>query len=299
MTKSLLSKSVASLVCVVFFAQGCTTSVRTTRNTGLPHPVIDQHRVKIDQVLNWLDRSSVAARALYAEGSMTVANDVTSQNANFTLSSKRLDAESSLHNSNRADSLSIIITGPFGIAVARFLASPTQYFFYNSLNGDAFHGATDAHSLESLTQMKGVSLSLLNDALYGLAPGADDVNPQDSIMLLSTNENDHILIIQHTLQSLTEAIYLHGAIPDASEVIPIAGLNVSEFQRWQGIVGADEIQSRAALMTIHYQDPTIHDGILLPRTIEARTGKNELSIEYSTIRANRDDMTVKIKVPTN
>jgi hypothetical protein len=281
----------------MFVAQGCTSSNKSTRNTRIDQPVIDRNRVKIDQVLHWLDQTSVAARALYAEGAMSIANEETSQDAHFTLSSKRLDAESSVHNSNRADSLSILITGPFGISVARFLASPNEYFFYNNLNGDSFHGATDVHSLESLTQMKGVSLSLLNDALYGLAPGADNVNPQDSIMLLSTGESDHILLIQHRLESLTEAIYLHGAIPDATEPIPAAGLTVSEFQRWKGVIGTDEITTQAPMMTIHYRDPAIHDGIQLPQTIEARAGKNELSIQYDVVRANRDDMTVKIKIP--
>jgi Domain of unknown function (DUF4292) len=278
-------------------AQGCTSAVKTTRSTGIENPAVDRNRVRVDQVVNWLDRTSIAARALSAEGSMTVANQETSQNAHFTLSSKRLDAESSLHNSNRADSLSIIITGPFGISVARFLASPSEYFFYNSLNGDSFHGATDAHSLEALTQMKGVSLSLLNDALYGLAPGAENINPQDSIILLSIGDDDHILLIQHKRDSLTEAIYLHGSIPDGAEPIPVAGLTVDEFQRWKGMVGAEELKKTPALMTIHYRDLAVHDGVVLPKTIEARTGNNQLSIEYSTVRANHDDLVVKIKIP--
>ncbi len=284
------------LLCAVM-TQGCTSAVKTTRSTSIAFPSIDQNRVRVDQVLNWLDRTSVAARALSAEGSLTVANEETSQNAHFTLSSKRLDAESSLHNSNRADSLSIIITGPFGISVARFLASPSEYFFYNSLNGDSFHGTTDAHSLETLTQMKGVSLSLLNDALYGLAPGAENLNPQDSITLLSSGETDHILLIQHTLDSLTEAIYLQGSIPEGAALIPAAGLTVYKFQRWKGIVGSEELKKKPAIMTIYYRDPTIHDGVLIPKSIEAHAGNNQLSIEYSTVRANHDDLVVKIKIP--
>jgi len=285
----------ASIAVAAIFA-GCSSAVQTTHTSNEP-PAIDTDRVRIDQIVHWMERSSVAARALYAEGSMTVANDVTSQNASFTLASKRLSAESSLHNSNREDSLSILISGPFGISVARLLASPQQYYFYNNLTGESFHGATDAHSLESLTQMKNVSLDLMSDALYGLAPGLEDLNPQDSLVLLSSGETQHTLVVLRELMNETDALDLSGSIPEGAEPIPSTGLALTRVRRYRGLIDASRLAAIQPDIRLNYSNHTLNNGVQLPQTIEVHTGHDELSLEYKTIDANRDDRVVKIKMP--
>ena len=288
------------LTILLFFSSllaSCTSSPNVTRTKTTTSPTADPDRAKIDNVLRWIDQASLNAQSLYAEGSLTASNEVTSQDAHFTLRAKRLGPNSNKKLAVRTDSLSVEVTGPFGISVARFLASPDQYYFYNALNGDAYHGATDAHSLEQLVQMRGVTLGMMQDALFGLAPGADLIDPQDSVMLLSVSADDHILFFQHNLGSTTTAIYLRGALPDGSEPITSAQLTIVRFARWNRILQSEEISHQKPDVAIRYDDPTLHDGIFLPRTIETSSGNNQLTIEYSTVRANQTDLTVKIKIP--
>jgi hypothetical protein len=275
---------------------GCTSAPSALRSNRNAIPKTDLNRARIDRVLNWLDYASLAARNLYAEGELTASDDVTSQDGHFTLRSKRLDPSSTKKSSMRMDSLSVEISGPFGISVAKFLACPQQYYFYNILNGDSFHGPTDVHSLEGLTQMKGLTLAMLNDALFGLAPGADMTNPQDSIELLSEGDQDLILVVRHPLTNTTDAIYLTGTIPPDSIAMKEADLSITKYQRWDGILDHIAPNPPQPSVTIKYEAQTNHDGIQLPSEIETIAGKNQLTIEYSKVKAN-SDVTVKIKLP--
>src|SRR5579872_6376249 len=82
--------------------------------------------VEIGGIRSWLDQESGAARSLSATGDITVDQNGESNSASFVMKSKRRDPSG-----DRIDSLSIEVMGPFGIKVARFLASPQEYKFYD------------------------------------------------------------------------------------------------------------------------------------------------------------------------
>src|SRR5437868_1532400 len=126
---------------------GCTRSVLRTVPPRTSSPIqIDSNRSKITLLLQWFEAKSLAAERMSASGSLTAENEETSQHASFDLKAKRLSRTTSANNTTtkrynsgfarRIDSLSIIVSGPFGITAARFLATPESYVFYNVLNGD-------------------------------------------------------------------------------------------------------------------------------------------------------------------
>jgi hypothetical protein len=287
-----------ALVTLMLIVASCTSSP-TLRNTKSTPISIDPDRAKIDRVLQWLDQVSLRSSGIAATGSLTVADDVTSQDANFSLKSKRIEQPSNDHATitNRVDSLSIEVTGPFGISVARFVASPEHYVLYNALQSETMEGPTDPTSLEGLTQRKGVTLGMLNDAVFGLAPGGDDVNPQDSVVLITINDDEHVLLIRSGMHGTTSAISLKGEISPDNAPIGQLQLAITKFERWNTILESYDGNRPKPAVSIRYGDPQMHDGVAIPASIEARAGQHILRLEYESISVNKRDMMVRIKLP--
>lgn len=201
------------------------------------------------------------------------------------------------YTSIRVDSLSVEVSGPFGITVARFLASPEEYIFYDALHGDVSRGKTDARSLENLTQLRGITLSTMSDVIYGLAPGADGIDPQDSLELFSLTQDQHVLLIRHHLTSGTEAVYLDGVLPELQQEINLTTLRVSRYERWNTWLNAFDQSRSKPNVTVRYSSPKVMDWLQLPMVIEAVAGNNSLMLEYTDVTLNPDQLTVRIKMP--
>jgi hypothetical protein len=274
----------------------CSTVPTTTKPT--PGVKIDPDRLRIISLLQWLDQASLAARSLRSEGSITASNSETSQSGNFTLKSKRLSvlAERPSH-TERVDSLSVEVTGPFGITVARFMASPESYAFSDILHGDTRRGPTDDKSLKELTQLEGISLETMSDVLYGLAPGADTIGPTDSLTLYTRGETRHILLIRRLRQNYSEAITIEGGVQMDSLFAPQIQSSVVQYDLWNGIIAELGSTTRKPEVNIKYRSHTIKNGFFIPMEIEARTKDNTLLMQYEEATVNPNDLVVKIKMP--
>jgi hypothetical protein len=226
------------------------------------------------------------AQSLSTTGDVTLEQAGESNSASFAMKSKRIDI-----NGNRIDSLSIEVMGPFGIKVAKFLASPKQYAFYDLLHGQTMTGATDAKSLEDLTHLHGVSLQAMSDLVYGL-PGSD-LRAEDSMRFYSIGESRYVLLVQNFNVNATSVLDLEGAMPNDSSA---GSLMLVRYRRWNGILNPMESKTPPAV-SIHFSEPMMVNGFSIPQHIEATAGENKLTLAYDHIELNPPSLTVKIKMP--
>lgn len=253
--------------------------------TTVVHPLASStNMAAIAGIHSWLDRESSMARSLNATGDITVDQNGESNSASFAMKSKRLAP-----NGNRIDSLSIEVMGPFGIKVARFLASPQEYKFYDILHGQTLSGPTDTHSLEDLTHLEGVSLQDMSDIIYGLVE--NDRSESDSVTLYSDNDLHHALIIRVPGVSTT-ALDFEGTLPSGSSS---GNLLLVRYERWNGT--PPSITTTPPAIVVHFSEPTLVNGLSIPQHIEASAGENKLTLQYDHVEVNPASLVVRIKMP--
>ena len=263
------------------FIAGCASAPKTT----VVHPLAPStNAAVIAGIRSWLDRESLAARSLSATGDITLDQNGESNSASFEMKSKRLDLSG-----NRVDSLSIEVMGPFGIKVARFLASPQEYKFFDILHGQTLSGATDAHSLEDLTHLHGISLQDMSDIIYGIVD--NNRSGDDSVTLYSDNELHHALIIRVPGVS-TMALDFEGALPSDSSS---GNLSLVRYERWNGV--PESITTTPPSIIVHFSEPMLVSGLSIPQHIEATAGENKLTLQYDHVEVNPESLIVCIKMP--
>jgi hypothetical protein len=276
----------------LFALNSCTShlaSEEKKKSEIIPAANLDQQT--LDAVLRCMNDESATACSLSAEGSITLADGSGSQSGHFELKSKRLASPSQ---PQRIDSLSMIITGPFGITGAKFLGAPEEYQFYNAIEGEKYHGKPDPKTLQSITGMKGLTLEALSDMVYGLAPNAQ-LDPGDTAMLRSVSEFRHILYIQRAASQITEAITLNGKLPATAD--DKAKLTIMQYERWNYLIPFESTTLPKADITITYEGLFEKKDFGLPSYIKASSGSTTLEIEYTNANQNPRDLTVKIKMP--
>jgi len=276
-------------------AFGCAPSTTTTRT--VPIPVTTANTAEIGHLRHVLDAASSAAHSLYVEGDITLDQNGETNSASFVMRSKRRD------DNGRIDSLSIEIKGPFGIKVARFLASPSGYKFSDILHGETMSGRMDAAALEELTHLRGITLSMMSDLAYGLAPGVSEVSPVDSTTLVTedgsfgeiVNRRDRLIIRRPELGVTELAEYTVGSGPLDGAIFQCTG-----YSKWNG--DADPFsRSRRPDIAIKFDWKHINNPKLgqwtMPDHIVATAGENILTLDYTKIDLNPSALTVKIKMP--
>jgi hypothetical protein len=271
-----------------FFSQSC-TSVKQASNAN--SQATEANSAAVLSVRQWLVGQSKAARSINVSGNISVDQDGSSQSASFDLKAKRLNETGD----RRVDSLSVVVSGPFGIKVARFLASPEKYSFFDILHGETVSGETDQESLSHLTQLRGLSLPMVTDLVFGLVPAGDDLLPEDSVLLFERS-SIQTLVVYRAHDQVTDAIELAGSLPQTGNVAP-AALSVRRFRRWNGYVTDPLNTQRVPDVTINMSDHTLENGVLVPHHIEANAGKNTLQLEYTDVLVNPSSLTVRIKMP--
>ncbi len=241
----------------------------------------------INAVRAWMVSHASEARTLSVSGDISVDQNGESNSASFAMKSKRMDATG-----NRIDSLSIEVMGPFGIKVAKFLASPQQYAFYDILHGQTLTGATDSKSLENLTQLKGISLATMSDLIYGLANA--NYHPRSAIDLYSAGVSQCALVIHDSNAYSTSVLDLIGDTPNDSSA---GTLRLVRFRMWNGMIDPVANPSAPAVL-IRFSEHEVVNGFSIPKHIEAISGNNKLLLEYDHIDLNPSSLTVKIKMPS-
>lgn len=226
------------------------------------------------------------------EGSITLGDGNSSQSGHFELKSKRLRG---IHEPERVDSLSMIVTGPFGITGAKFLGAPEEYQFYNAIEGEKYRGRPDPKTLQDLTGMKGLTLQSLSDVIYGIAPNGADLALGDTAILRSISAEHHVLYIQRPSVQITEAITLKGKLP--SDSADKATLTIIEYERWNKIIPFESTTLPKPDITITFEGLFDRKDFGLPSYIKASSGRTTLEIEYTNANQNPQNLTVKIKMP--
>ncbi|MEP7234178.1 MAG: DUF4292 domain-containing protein [Ignavibacteriota bacterium] len=268
----------------------CTTPKATEEKRNAATTNFD--RQTLDAVMQCLNDESAIACSLSAGGSITLSDAGTSQSGHFELKSKRLLTGS---NPSRVDSLSMIVTGPFGITGAKFVGSPEEYQFYNAIEGEKYKGKPDPKTLQQITGMKGLTLESLSDVIYGLAPNGSQLGIGDTAILRSFSEYRHVLYIQRTSSHFTEAITLNGKLPTSPS--DKAKLSVMQYERWNTIIPFESTSLPKPDITISYEGLFDKKDFNLPNFIKASSGSTTLEIEYTDANQNPKNMTVKIKMP--
>ncbi len=269
---------------VLLFAtlSGCTTQALKQDSTSKTASV----SVGVDQsviVINTLKAQAEKAQSLMANGVITLTENGSSQSGSFELKSKRIVA------GKRMDSLSMVISGPFGITVAKFLGSPSEYNFYNVLEGEKYKGKPDPKALETLTGMKGLTIEALSNVIYGVAPSEFTFADGDSVRLHSPSEFEHQLFITRASLGFSEVITAKGKLGGA--------LKVTLYQRWNRIVNYQITSKLTPDISINYSGSISSKQFALPNYITATNANKKLEIEYQNATENPIPLTVKIKMP--
>ena len=292
MVVNLLVKKLLLPSLLLFAFASCTSHSATEEKKNRVKPATNLDRQTLDAVLRCLNDESAVACRLTAEGSITLSDAGSSQSGHFELKSKRLQE---VNNPLRVDSLSMIVTGPFGITGAKFVGSPDEYQFYNAIEGEKYRGKPDPKTLQSITGMKGLTLESLSDVVYGLAPNGSQLSPGDTAVLRSYSEYRHVLYIQRTDLQITEAITVNGKLPATSD--EKAKLTITQYERWNRIIPFESASLPKPDITITYDGLFDKKDFALPNFIKASSGSTTLEIEYTSANQNPQDMTVKIKMP--
>ncbi len=261
---------------------GCTSQTLKQDSTSKTASV----SVGVDQsliVINTLKAQAENAQSLMANGVITLTENGSSQSGSFELKSKRIVA------GKRMDSLSMVISGPFGITVAKFLGSPSEYNFYNVLEGEKYKGKPDPKALETLTGMKGLTIEALSNVIYGVAPSEFTFVDGDSIKLYSLSETEHQLYITRRGLGFTEVITAKGKLGGA--------LKVTLYQRWNRIVNYQITSKFTPDISINYSGSISSKQFALPNYITATNANKKFEIEYQNATENPTPLTVKIKMP--
>jgi hypothetical protein len=258
---------------------GCSSTPNATRSTPTASAASATEIMHIQEAMSM---ASAEAHSLYVEGDIAFEHDGESNNASFVMRSKRRS------DAGRIDSLSIEVKGPFGVKLARFLASPEGYQMYDILHGETMHGRTDAHTLETITQMKGLSLSMMSDLAYGLAPNTSASNDNE-IQMVKVNGNP-LLEVWHPSSNVTEKYQL---IASTSGNL----YKLSDYFRFSG-KPEDANDASAAEIRIHFSQHQVIQGFPIPKHIEVSAGTNKLVLDYTKIDLNPEPLTVKIKMPS-
>jgi hypothetical protein len=285
-------KNLIIVIPFLFAIASCTSHSATEEKKKIVQPAANLDRQTLDAVLQCLNDESAVACRLTAEGSITLTDGGNSESGHFELKSKRLQ---DVNNPLRVDSLSMIVTGPFGITGAKFVGSPEEYQFYNAIEGEKYRGKPDPKTLQSITGMKGLTIESLSDVIYGLAPNGSRLAIGDTAVLHSLSEYRHILYIQRPDLQITEAITLNGKLPaNSSEKAKLA---IIQYDRWNKIIPFENPASEKPDITITYEGLYEKKDFALPNFIKASSGSTTLEIEYTGATQNPRDLTVKIKMP--
>lgn len=269
---------------VLLFAalSGCTSQALKQDRTSKEASV----SVGVDQsliVINTLKAQAEKAQSLMANGVITLTESGSSQSGSFELKSKRIVA------AKRMDSLSMVISGPFGITVAKFLGSPSEYNFYNVLEGEKYKGKPDPKALETLTGMKGLTIEALSNVIYGVAPSEFTFTDGDSVKLFTLSETEHQLYITRASLGFSEVITAKGKLGVA--------LKVTLYQRWNQIMNYQITNKLTPDISINYSGSISSKQFALPNYITATNANKKLEIEYQNATENPTPLTVKIKMP--
>jgi hypothetical protein len=230
---------------------------------------------------NQLVALSGLCQSLYGEGMITLRNGGSSQSGQFELRSKRCAAPGDV------DSLSMIVSGPFGITAAKFLGSSNEFHFVNVLQGEQYHGKPDAKTLEQLTGMKGLSLTLLNDLIYGISPMRLTEAELEAAQGQLLKGGKQRLFYKNTAKGYSEAITLRN---DGKT------LKLYTYERWNRLVDTSEAALYSADLLVTFTGSFAEEPYLLPRMITATSGVQTLEIEYSEAKEN-PSTAVRIKMP--
>jgi hypothetical protein len=270
------------LFCLVIGIYGCTAST-TTQKTTTQKPTSDElpKANELRVINNQLVSLSGICQSLYGEGTITLRNGNSSQSGQFEMRSKRCAAPGDV------DSLSMIVSGPFGITAAKFLGSDNEFHFVNVLQGEQYHGKPDAKTLEQLTGMKGISLSLLNDLIYGISPmRLSDAEVERAQQQVIKGKNR--LFFQNIAKGYSEAITLRN---DGNS------LKLYTYERWNRLVDTAGASLYRPDLLVTFTGSFREEPFLLPRMITATSGSQTLEIEYSDAKENPGSP-VKIKMPS-
>lgn len=262
---------------------GCTSQALKQDSTASKTASVSVGADQSFVVINTLKAQAEKAESLMGSGVITLTENGSSQSGAFELKSKRRKS------GERIDSLSMVISGPFGITAAKFLGCPGEYCFYNVLEGDKYRGTPDPKALEKLTGMKGLTIGALSNVMYGLAPNEYDIAADDSVKLVSLSESEHQLFYARNKQSFSEVITLKGKLGGS--------LKITRYQRWNKILNYLVTSKLQPDITIHYNGTLTSDKYNLPNYITATNAGTKLEIEYQNATQNPNPLTVKIKMP--
>lgn len=260
----------------------CTSTSTTTKQSTTSIPVESKATTadEIRRVNDELCRLAGICKTLYAEGTITMRDGESSQSGQFTLRSKRSNAG--------GDSLSMIVSGPFGITAAKFLGSSNEFNFYNAIEGEHYQGKPDAKTLEKLTGMRGISLGLLNDVLYGVSPLRLQESELTTVRTEPIDAERSRMVICRPGEHCTEAVvYRENA----------SGVRIISYERWNRIVDGQSLPNLRPDLIVKYSGMIDNTTFTLPNLITASSGSQTLELEYNQAQENKTDMNVKIKMP--
>lgn len=179
----------------------------------------------------------------------------------------------------KPDTIYLNVLGPFGIELAQVLVSQKEFTFYDAFNNVAYTGSLNDDILKEIFKIN-LSFNDLIDAFIG------SVNLTDMLYEQPSNYN-----IDYDKYVLTYSDSLMGTSTEFK--VDIKELGITEFKK-SGI-------NNIVLLEGKYSKFNIIENVAVPYRIEVRNrSMNQfVSIDYRNITANKRDININFKLPTD
>lgn len=136
--------------------------------------------------------------------------------------------------------------------------------------------------------MKGISLSLLNDLIYGVSPIRLDTADLSEVSTEPIDAQRSRLVVRRNNEQRTEAI-IYSEVGNSVRIL--------SYERWNSILDARSLANMPPDLTVKYSGNINNTIFMLPNFITATSGSQSLELEYSQANENKLNMDVNIKIP--
>jgi hypothetical protein len=136
--------------------------------------------------------------------------------------------------------------------------------------------------------MKGLSLSLLNDLVFGVSPLRLNDGELSGAKTQSIDRDRSRLIVCRPGENCTEAV-IYKTVSN--------GIRLVTYQRWNRVLDLAALDGIPPDLEVHYSGTIDDSHFTLPNLIKATSGLQTLEIEYSQAKENASGLNVKIKMP--
>ena len=214
-------------------------------------------------VMAFVNSQSALIQTFTANGSVDIQTPQIAQSAGFDLAVKKSEGS---QQKPGADSIRLVIEGPFGITVGKMLLTRSTFKVYNAFSNTLYEGDTEK-GLHTLPGLNGFNIELVIDAMSGVRRIEDNFIFPDSFYTIN---NSYILaFLTDTSKILFTVDGASLRITDVKTFSPKGTVTRKEsysYTRskegiWEPSRARIDIPEKSASIEIYFDDVAINPGI--------------------------------------